>query len=289
MRLKKLLMATMLGGLVYTSVPAYADTDCFYMCFFQDLVGMAAGFVARELNRHTETIHYDVNNGVRKVKENIGLFKEEGKCGVSATGTTGCDLMTEEEGAAAAEEMQNQVPVIPQSSIDIIEFDESKGDIRLDGTRDDVKTVWHKGDKFDRVRANVANYMFKSDDVEVNEDCKCGRGTGSQCDESECAQGRQNDALHRAVVGAAATGDAYLKDVDANYNKLEGLVSEINSAKTIADFVGKLGRFSVYASSAVADLMALQAHDLRAQSYRALVFGGITPVDLSGLEKGETK
>ena len=256
--------------------------------FFQDPVSAAAALLAREWNRHTETIHYDIENGMEKIKSNIGMYRDQGDCGISATGNSGCDLTTPEEGAAEDAKMDEEAAVIPDSTITIIQESEKDGKIKLDG-KSDIKNqaddvVGKKGDTFDRVRENVTGYIFVSDDAAVNEDCTCSAGTGGDaCDHSECAQQRQNDALYQSSLGASSVADSNLQKMDQRYEDLTKLVSEINEVETIADFVGKMGNFSVYASDAVANMMTLQTHDLRSQSYRNLVFGGITPVDLSQL------
>lgn len=293
MRLKKLLMISAVTVFMGYSSTAYAFTNCkLLFCLFQDPVSMATGLLAREWNRHTETIHYDVTNGIEKVKENIGQYKSDGKCGVSATGQTGCDLTTEEEGAAATEAAAEEASVIPDSTITLIKNSELDGSIVLDGGQDQTSqaddVVNNKsGDTFDKVRSNVVSYIFETDDTTVNADCTCSAGTGSDCSTSECAQTRQNDALYAASLGAAATADSYLQDIDANYTHLTNMVSEVNSS-TIAGFVGDMGKLSVYASSAATDIMTLLTHDLRAQSYRNLMTSGVTPVDLSSL-KGATQ
>lgn len=261
--------------------------------FFQDPVSAAVALIAREWNRHTETVHYDVTNGLEKIKSNIGMYRDQGDCGISATGNSGCDLTTPEEGAAEDAKMDEEAAVIPDSTIAIIKESEKDGKITLDG-KSDIKNqkddvVGNKGDTFDRVRENVTSYIFISDDSDINADCTCDRGTGDACEQSECAQQRQNEALYQASLGASSTADSNLQQMDKRYDNLVKAVSEINEVETIADFVGKMGRLSVYGSDAVANMMTLQTHDLRAQSYRNLVFGGINPVDLSSIGKGEKK
>ena len=296
MKLKKFLMVVFFCVVAFPSVRGYAKEASAWVGwnFFQDVISMAVGFLAREWNRHTETIHYDVKNGLEKIKENIGMYRDQGKCGVSATGNTGCDLTTPEQGAEEDAKMDEEAAVIPDSTISIIVESEKDGKIVLDGKSDlanqkDDVVKNKKGDKFDRVRENVASYIFISDDSDVNADCTCSAGTGDACEQSECAQQRQNDALYQSSLGASSTADANLQKMDSRYENLVKAVSEINEAETIADFVGKMGRLSVYASDAVANTMTLQTHDLRAQSYRNLVFGGINPVDLSKLSKGDKK
>ena len=43
------------------------------------------------------------------LKENIGAFQDQGKCGRSATGATGCDLTTPEQGAQEDAEMERKL------------------------------------------------------------------------------------------------------------------------------------------------------------------------------------
>ncbi len=297
MKLKKvLLVGTLLLDSFLICNKSYAvEASPVWWNFFQDPVSAAVGFLAREWNRHTETIHYDIKNGMEKIKENIGMYRDQGKCGISATGETGCDLSTPEQGAEEDAMMDEEAAVIPDSTIAIIVESEKDGKIVLDGKKDEESksdkdnVVGKKGDKFDRVRENVKSYIFISDDEAVNADCTCSKGSGASCDASECAQQRQNDALYQSSLGASSVADANLRKMDERYENLVTAVSEINEAETIADFVGKMGRLSVYASDAVANMMTLQTHDLRSQSYRNLMFGNINPVDLSKLGKGDEK
>ena len=294
MRLKKFLMIGIVIPSIFISTRSYAvEASPIYWNFFQDPVSAAVALLAREWNRHTETIHYDVTNGLEKIKSNIGMYRDQGDCGISATGNTGCDLTTPEQGAAEDAKMDEEAAVIPDSTIAIINESEKDGKITLDG-KSDIKNqkddvVGNKGDTFDRVRENVTSYIFISDDSDINADCTCDRGTGDACEQSECAQQRQNEALYQASLGASSTADSNLQQMDKRYDNLIKAVSEINEVETIADFVGKMGRLSVYGSDAVANMMTLQTHDLRAQSYRNLVFGGINPVDLSSISKGGEK
>jgi len=279
MHLKKLLMIGVCGvGLGIR--PAYAFSNCAFsswVCFFQDVVSAGLASVNRLAMQHTTDITYDVKQGLEQIKENIGMYQDQGKCGISVGGVSGCSPVTEEQAAeirAAAEEADaaaaEAASVVPDSTISLVQKSEGGGDFKSDG-----KT-------FDAVREGVALFMFVTDDSGTNADCQCSAGTGSQCSVEECAQQRQNEALVKSSTGASAMADTYLKDISENYSNLDGLVEEINSAGTIADFVGKLGLVSVYASSAVVEQMTIQAYDLRAQSYRGLVSSGIQRVDLGG-------
>lgn len=297
MSLKKgfLITTVIVGSMILLSVRAHAIPICAggFICFWQDPLGAAAGFVLRKTQKALLNPVYDITDGLEKIKSNIGMYRDKGDCGISATGNSGCDLTTPEQGAQEDAEMDAEAQVIPDSTIKIITESESDGSIVLDGKsdqkgkKDDV--VGNKGDTFDRVRENVASYVFVSDNPDVNADCKCSRGTGADCEPTECAQSRQNEALMQSSLGASSTADFYLKDMDANYDNLVKLVEEVNGAETLADFVGEMGRLSVYASSAVTDIMTLQTHDLRSQSYRNLIFGTTNPVDLSKLKKEQTK
>lgn len=288
MRFKKILMIGVMATALVRPFPAHSFSNCgtiivVPICGFQDVVGAALAAVVHLAMQHTADVHYDVKQGLEQIKENIGMYQNEGKCGVSATGNTGCNLLTEEEGAAMQEEEAKKAAeaaaVIPDSTISIIEKAESKGEITSQGST------------FDQVRSNVEEYMFASEKASdpVNSDCQCDAGVGEACDPTECAQTRQNNALATSVSGASGAADTYLRDIEENYNRLDDLVADANTAKTIADFVGKLSLISIYASSAVVDQMVLQAHDLRAQSYRSLIAAGVTKVDMSTLKKGENK
>lgn len=287
MRLKKILMVSVLGATLMQSSPCFAMANCllFGACSFQDAIGAAVSLAAREWNRHTEKIHYDITDGLRQVKEAIGNYQDEGICGQSATGASGCDLATEEEGAAMAEAAANAAAVIPESTIAIILHDESKGEITYNANVQG--SLADQGSTFDQVRENVESYMFATDDPNVNADCVCASGTGNDCAATECAQQRQNDALVTSSTGAASVADTYLRDIEKNYNNLNKLVKEVNTAETIVDMIVQLGNISVYASSAAVEQMLLQAYDLRVQSYRNLISSGSTLVNLASLTEGD--
>ena len=264
------------------------------VCFWQDPLGAVGGFVLRETNKKVLEPTYDIRDGLRKIEENIGAHQDEGICGVSASGSSGCSQITDEEGEAklAGAEEAAKMPVIPDSTIAIIEHSEARGEIAFDENSQEADKrdkVAKTGDTFDQVRANVAEYMFVTDDALVNADCQCSDGTASECDPTECAQVRQNNALVVATTSASSVADVYLKEIEGNYDNLKQVVSEVNSADTIAAFVNKLGLISVYASAATVDQMILQAFDLRNQSYRNLIASGIKNVDMSVLNKGGTQ
>lgn len=271
-----------------SATPCYAMTMCAGpFCFFQTVVETLTGYLAREWNRHTETIHYDVKNGLEKLKTNIGMYREQGHCGVSATGNSGCDTKTPEEAQEEIRKAEELAMSIPDSTIAIITQSEEDGSLALG--EDAKDKMGKKGDTFDRVRENVASYMFVSDDLAVNQDCVCSLGTGDECEPSECAQARQNEVLVASSTAASSMADSYLQDVDTNYDKLEELVTNVASKETLAEFIGAgLGDLSLYASSAAVDMLFLYADDLRAQSYRNIIFSGIDRVDVSEL-KEDTK
>lgn len=293
MRFKKFLMIIVMVSFLGVSFPSAAIPICVggFLCFWQDPLSAAAGFVLRAVSKKLYNPIYDVHDGLEKIKENIGMYRDQGKCGRSATGNSGCDLSTPEKGEQQKAEMDAEAAVIPDSTIAIIEKSEKGGDIQLDvnNLREDYrdKIKEKTGDTFDKVRANVAKHMFETDDESVNASCQCSAGTGSACSTSECAQDRQNQLLVVASTGASATSDKYLQELDENKRRLEGLVQEINETEKVADFVGKMGGLSVYASSVAAELMALQTYDLRAQSYRNLIFSGVTEVGLPESSKKE--
>ena len=295
MQFKKILMVGAITAYLSNPVPAHAYSICpfTWVCFFQDPVSMAVGFLAREWNRHTEPIHYDIKEGLEKIKENIGMYQKDGKCGISATGQTGCDLATEEEGAAMAAEQEaaEAAAVMDKHTIEIIAQSEASGDYKYDASDEQARNrdgVAKTGDTFDQVREYVGVYMFATDDESVNADCTCAGGKkGNECDASECAQERQNRTLVVSSTAASSTADTYLAQVNENYNRLDKLVEKVNEAETIADFVGGLGELSVYASSAAVEQMILQTYDLRTQSYRNLVSSGYQKIDLSTLTKQE--
>lgn len=287
MQLKKFLMASIVGSMVWTNaaqaLPLCSPT---FVCFWMDPFMFAASMLNRAWSKKLQNPTYDVHDGLEKIKKNIGMYRDQGECGISATGNSGCDLTTPEQGAAEDAEMAEQEQVIPDSTINIIWASET-GKVNVNGQEVSATKITSKKGTFDQVRENVASYIFVSDDDDVNADCACTTKVDGKCDPTECAQQRQNDALFTASLGASARADKYLQEMDKNWNTLVKYVEEINGVETLADFVGKLGNLSVYASSATTDLMALQTHDLRTQSYRNLIFGGINEVDLKSELKQE--
>ncbi len=267
------------------AAPCYAASWCPSIgCLYQTAMETTFGYMAREWNRKQETIHYDVTNGLEKLQTNIGMYREQGHCGVSATGNSGCDTKTPESAQEEIMKAEELAMSIPDSTIAIITQSEEDGTLVLG--EDAKDKMGKKGDTFDRVRENVASYMFVSDDLAVNQDCVCSVGTGEECEPSECAQARQNEVLVASSTAASSMADSYLQDVDANYDNLEKLVNSVAAKETLAEFVGAgLGDLSVYASSAAVDMLFLYADDLRAQSYRNIIFSGIDRVDVSELKE----
>jgi len=287
MKFRKILLISMAALMFGQGSPVRADERgaVTHVVSLNDAVGFAVGILAREWYRHTENLHYDIKQGIKKIKENIGMFKSEGKCGVSATGNTGCDLITEEEGAELAAKAEEEAMALDQTTIKIIEENEAG----IEDTSVDGVAKNKKGDLFDKVRANVEGYIFTNNSEAVNADCTCNKGKGKKCSPNECARTRQNDALVQASTAASATADTYLRNVDKNYDVISKAVNDINGTSTVADFVGKTGQLSVDGASFVADLMLLQAYDLRAQSYHGLASLGIDKVDLSKLKREDSK
>ena len=252
---------SLFGSLRAEAFPWCAYT---YMCFWMDVQGFASGLLLRATTHKLKNAHYDVTPGLEKIKENIGMKQGEGKCGRSATGNTGCDLTTEEGAAEDEKKLQEMASSTPDTVITLINQEE-------------------KGDLFNDARSAIGDIVFVQDDNSLNEDCVCSAGTGSACNQSECAQTRQNDSLVRSTTVAQATADMYLAKMDGNYEALVDLVQQINEEKTLNGFVGGIGSLSVHASSLLPEMMLLYAEDLRAQSYRNLVSAGIEEVDLSTL------
>ena len=296
MRFKKLLMIGLCGLTLY-SRPVQAYPGCVtFVCIWLDPLGMIAGFVLRETNKKLLNPVYDIKQGLETIKENIGMYQDEGKCGISATGESGCSTASSDSSSSSSSSSDSSssttdTSVVDSHTIEIIAKSEKDGGYKYNASdeeaakRDNIATT---GSTFDQVRDNVALYMFATDDATTNADCTCEGGkTGNDCDATECAQTRQNNALVVSSTAASSTADTYLAKVSSNYDNLDSLVSEVNESETIADFVGALGKLSVYASSAAVEHMILQTYDLRTQSYRNLVASGVDKVDLSKLTKKE--
>ena len=307
MSFRKILMVGMMGGLMGVSVSGHATGPCDFalklggICFFQDVVTALANHILNKTEKKLINPTFDVKEGLERIKENIGMYQDQGKCGISETGASGC---TDEKNAAAAagqpvEDPQQMVEALMGGTGLIVELAESKeasGDIKatLDGIEGlsqaekdyFAKILGNQAQTFAAVRENVTNHVFQSDDEAVNEGC-----SATDYDPSECAEQRQGDFLMRSSTLSSAIADIWLRELSGGdgkktlYDSLEGHASKVRGAETPAQFVGALGNLSYFASSVAVEQIALMTYDLRAQSYRNLMYSGTEKKDLADLNK----
>ncbi len=315
-KMKSFLLIGLAAGCLLSSSRAHANWEgCLgFMCFKPDYLHPGVKLILRDwMNAHTD-IQYDVKNGLETIKHNIGQYRSEdgngGDCGISATGNSGCHTSTAEKGAKDAQKMQEEAAVVADSTIKIIGASETDGEITFDQTSiDELKELGAPfsptGSTFDKVRVNVSRYMFETDSEKMNEDCTCSAGTGKACSTTECALTRQNDALVVSTTGAASLATRYLqkKTMENYYNEIKKAIEQLKedteqqvatltnpegnlspkATYTVDGATGGLGNLVVVAADILAETMILQTHDLRAQSYRNLVFSGIKLEDLKTL------
>ncbi|MBQ4471925.1 MAG: hypothetical protein II942_01590 [Alphaproteobacteria bacterium] len=251
-----------------TALPSHALSSAwpikhgfFNIGLLTDYIGALLEYAVSAAGEKLKKLEIDASAGSDQLEKNIGMQQDRGHCGRSATGNTGCDLTTEEEGAAMAEEAEKAAMDVPDSAIKLIE---DKEKVSLES-----------------VQTEIAKIAFAQDGAEANKDCKCADGTADQCDPIECAKARQNEELATATSSAIAEADAFFGQMDTEYKELNELVSSLNGMTTLREFIAGMGDLSVYASQRVPTIILLQSKDLTAQSYRNLATEGTEEVELS--------
>ena len=330
MNFKKLLMVGTMSALLGISTPSHAIIGCagtYWICFFQDIVAGATALILRNQNNKHNIPVYDVKTGLDKIRERIGMFQEQGKCGVSATGNSGC---TDEKNMAAAMgqgeegagEMTNMANVGSTTEAGSAVLGGTEAIIQLStGERAEASNMSDLDEQyvqllgrtedntFDAIRANVTNHVFESDEAAINANCTCSAGTGAACSSTECAKTRQNKLLIRASQTASATADAWLKEFQHEdpklsakkgdsvqiqtlnpgtslYDQVESALQGMSGAGKISEYIGKMNNVSYNASILAIHQMALMTYDLRAQSYRNLMYSGLKKEDMTNVGGG---
>ena len=303
MTLKKFLMVSTVGCMLALPMSAHATCGASWkgICLFGDAVTAVANYLLHASEEKLMNPIIDVHAGLEKIKENIGMYQDKGICGRSATGASGC---TEESSGSETEGYTGTDISTYTGTIDMMtstltgslsaktEKIEANGDIvanwnAVDKDYLDAIGATSEMDTFDKVRANIEAHVFESDSATINATCTCSQGTGDACSAPECAQHRQDRLLAVSSTGASADADGYLRDMTSRYATLRSAVSQINGgSNTVADFLGNLGILSVRGASTALEQMSILTYDLRAQSYRNLIFGGTQKEDLSSLEGG---
>ena len=90
-----------------------------------DYIGALLEYAVNATSKKLKELEIDATAGSDQLEKNIGMQQDRGYCGRSATGNTGCDLTTEEEGAAMAEEAAKAAMDVPDSTIKLIEDKEN--------------------------------------------------------------------------------------------------------------------------------------------------------------------
>jgi len=230
----------------------------------QDPIGalVEAAFLAIQYSRKDTII--SAKEGIETIKKNIGMIGD----GVSATGASGKDTVTDEEAAEMVKAAEEEAATVPNMLIELIEKKETD---------------------FKKAQAVIADGAFLRDSEEANADCECDNGKkGNECSPVDCAVDRQNEDLMTASTGASTLADSFFqKNQDESYKKLQGLIDKINGDRTLVDFVSDMGSVSNYASERLVDMIELYAYDLAAQSYRNLATVGVEEVDVAAAVRGD--
>ncbi len=266
---RKLLLSVVVSCFLFCSSVGYGKvvfpTGGLVHSQIQDPISalVEALFLAIQYTRKDTEI--DASAGIKKIKDNIG--QGDGP-GISATGASGADTVTDEEAAEMVKAAEEEAATVPNLIIELIEKKEAD---------------------FKKVQAVIADQAFVRDSAEVNADCECDNGKkGTQCSPVDCAVDRQNEDLMTASTAASTLADSFFqKGQDESYEKLQGLIDQINSDETLIDFVADMGAVSVYSSDQLVDMIELYAYDLAAQSYRNLSTVGVAEVDVAQAVKGD--
>lgn len=322
MTLKKIFMASVLGAMLGVSTSGYAFPCALKeslggICFFGDVLTALANYALNKSEEKLLNPIYDVHAGLEKIKANIGMYIDQGICARSATGAAYCgeEAGGEEVGSGftstdlatytGTQEMMEETLSGLLGDKTTKEKSEEAGDIVASWDAvpaDYLEAIGATAemDTFDKVRANVVAHVFETNAAEINESCTCSSGTGSACSETECAEQRQDRLLAVSSTGASTAADAYMLQMceyegcaDSGekqvtpYDTLEALVDQINSGSdVVAQFLGNLGWLSVRGADIILEQMSILSYDVRAQSYRNLMFGGVQQEDLSSLGGG---
>ena len=293
MKLKTSLRNTLLAAIVIgVSTPSYAiwsGAICAWigLCSWPGVLTAAARvWTIAQANKVTTT-EIDATAGFQEILNNIG--KGEGP-GISATGNTGADLTSEEEGAEMQAEQARRAATVPNVAITYIvdaEKDEGGKDfykLREINAQFVLADYCYVCSQKSTTGSDICwKYEQKAcSDTEkhtINADCSaCSEHENDQCvsfDSVQCAEERQNKWLYVMTSSAAAEANASKKSITEFREKLIELLKHTGSSGTVAGWWSNVQTLSVQANAIVPEITRVYAADLQATSVRRVAEQGV--------------
>ncbi|MBP5343570.1 MAG: hypothetical protein J6Y85_00630 [Alphaproteobacteria bacterium] len=275
-----------------TSRPSYAPfipALCWPIgvCLWTDVVGLVARVANIAAGYKLNKTEIDATAGFEKIKNNIGMGEGPG---ISATGASGADLVTEEEGAQMQAEQAERAAMVPDIIVNL--FTDAEENEQGEGFRaireanaqillsDYCSECTQRSTTTGECLKYTQRLCTEAEQVAINQGCDAclERNDQGQCiafDSASCARERQNYWLIQAVNGAEGTLDAHVAGARKFYENLKKLLVATSTSTTVSDFWSDLQRFSVQANTIVPEITFVYAMDLLSTSERRVSEVGV--------------
>ena len=222
----------------------------------------------------------DATAGFEEIKNNIGMGDGPG---VSATGASGADLTTEEEGAQMQAEQAERAATVPDIVVKLITdtLKNEKGEgfyaVREANAQillsDYCSECAQRSTTTGECTKYVQRECTEAEKITINQGCDAclERNSAGQCiafDSASCARERQNYWLIQSVSAAEGTLDAHADAAKKFYVDLKGLLQQASQSRLVADFWSDLQRFSVQSNAITPEVTFVYAMDLMSTSER---------------------
>ena len=305
MNLKKSLRNTVMAVVALTvALPAYAiwtGPICWitFACVPWDLVEFAARLWGIAAEKKLLTTEISATEGLQPILDNIG--KGNGP-GVSATGNTGADLTSEEEGAQMQQEQAMNAATVPNVLVQLVTDEERSADGLDFWTIREANLQQALSDYCSECASESSSgdgicKIYKERDCtqeernKINQDCDaCHQHDDKDLcisyDAGECAKERQNKWGYKATNGAIGTADSHQDEMVKLYEDLKALLRSAGKTGTVAGFWSDLQMMSVQSSVIAPEITYYYAMDLLSTSIRRMYEGG---VDYETLPKSFTE
>jgi len=239
---------------------------------------------------HLTETEIDATAGIQKIKDNIGIGNGPG---VSATGATGADLVSSEEGAEmqqlAAESAEN-APSVPEVLVTLVTDAEKNTNgegflaVREANTKILFADYCSDCQSTDPETGDCSLYAQREctdeEKIKLNQGCDACRqkDASGKCisfDSKECARNRQNEWLVQATSGAEGTLDSHPHTASDLYSNLQSMLREAGQSRTVSDFWSDLQKISVQSNTIVPEITFVYAMDLLSTSERRVAETGV--------------
>jgi len=265
------------------SMVGWIPVPCLWINPFVALGRLANILAGRKLMK-TEI---DATAGFEEIKNNIGMGEGPG---VSATGASGEDLTTEEEGAQMQAEQAERAAMVPDIVVNLIlDAEKNKDGEGFFGVReanaqillsDYCSDCSQRSTTTGKCTKYTQRECTSAEKVMLNQGCDAclERNAQGQCiafDSASCARERQNYWLIRAVNGAEGTLDAHADAARKFYVDLKKLLNQTGKSTLVSDFWSDLQRFSVQSNAIVPEITFVYAMDLLSTAERRVSEVGV--------------